>query len=108
MPTGSSNGIERSLCIPEYSHTSSMPIRFMPLVLWLQTALQDRLWRASFHCSVPKVRHFLLCHYSGFELTASSPVYNGLGMQWASRLLAFLTLAMLPFPLPSDGPSTHM
>ena len=37
------------------------------------------------------------CGYNASRLT-SDAVYNKLGYEWATTLLAFLTVAMMPFP----------
>ncbi|KAJ5179913.1 hypothetical protein N7492_003123 [Penicillium capsulatum] len=40
----------------------------------------------------------LLLHVPAIQSLIATPVYNNLGYHWATSLLAFLTLAMVPFP----------
>jgi hypothetical protein len=41
---------------------------------------------------------FVRCSFAAVFPLFGTQMYNTLGFQWASSLLAFLTLAMVPFP----------
>lgn len=91
--------IEPSSCIQAYLHFLSMHTLSMPPARWPRTVLRDRRSPVSSHSLVLRVsqnikrQHCIVAH-----TFCPQPVYNRLGLQWASCVLAFLTLAMLPFP----------
>jgi hypothetical protein len=68
-----------------------------PLALSRRIRARDVCLRLRFHCSGIRVSGINVQNFMRIKLMMNV-VYNKLGFQWASSLLAFLTLAMMPFP----------
>ena len=81
----------------ECLHSWLTPIRYMPRVPWLPIASLEACLRQCFHSLATQVR-------CGDGLRAEErtdiprSVYNNLGYQWATFILAMITLALAPFP----------
>lgn len=63
-----------------------------------RTVSLDRPLEGFSHFSVCKVRIAFFSRLDRYGSDQQHVVYNRLGYHWATSLLAFLTLAMLPFP----------